>query len=138
MRFICKFRNTDFSGEPWDEDYDKPDIHTIDEAYHYARRTVAGFNSTLRPYEKARTLIGVRPADGIGNHSPHTWEKVSLVTESNRKKYYDRMRCTVCGITGKRFNFTEVTRDSEFKAKGFGNCARSIELLKKRAQNGRN
>jgi hypothetical protein len=78
------------------------------------RRIIDYFNSTLKPYEKARVFIAAEEIKTDNPETPHTWEKTSLVTERGG---YDKMKCTTCKITGKRYGMGQngVTIDKEFK-----------------------
>jgi hypothetical protein len=63
----------------------------------------------------------------VSNPKPHTWEKQNLVTETDGVRYYDRLKCKDCGITGKRFGLDDVTIDPGMPS---GNCRQSTALVK--------
>lgn len=82
-------------------------------AEQHAQETVDYFNRTLKPHEKERKLVSVK--DTVIDKTaiiPHNWIKISLVTE---KGGYDKMKCTQCGATGKRYGLYGVRIDSKFK-----------------------
>ena len=127
---------TDERGEEWTEDEDRADINNMDDATAWAVEIMQRFNDTLRPHERARTLVRVEPLpDGEGETgATHDWEKTNLVTVMH--KYFgshDTMKCKNCGITGKRFGLgPQVAIDSDFKAAGFLDCARAYTLMERR------
>ena len=81
-----------------------------------ASEIVNNYNQTLRLNEKARELISVRNTVQTENVIlKHSWEKTSLVTEIGG---YDKYKCKVCGVTGKRYGLNEnIIIDSKFKKK---------------------
>lgn len=115
----------------WSEDYDKPDIETLEEAEAWADETIARFNNTLRPHEKARKVIRV---EMLGDSEEHDWERTNPYTLiSKHKGNYDAFRCSKCGITGRRYGLnTSISRDREFSADGYGSCLQATKLLTRR------
>ena len=103
MRFKIKVVNA--RGE-WPEEYDKPFVTDLKSAEKFAADIVASFNRTLRSGETKRKVVDVHMttdeenADAPYEPLRHQWEKVSIVTETGG---YDRMRCTHCGLKGKRW-----------------------------------
>lgn len=82
------------------------------------------FNETLRPGEKARRLIRIVSSEATKPKPfvmQHKWEKQNLVTISDRHGMYDKMKCKICGATGKRFGLGDVTPDKPkfAKCKGY-------------------
>lgn len=138
FRMIVKYRDED--APPWNEDEDRPDITSIEDAKAWAEYTVASFNNAIRPHEKPRELVGVEDLDdGEGStkkfRSMHNWQKTNLVTIMG--KYFgshDTMECENCGITGKRHGIGDhgVIHDPEFKAPGYASCSQAKILLERR------
>ncbi len=65
---------------------------------------IEGFNNSLRPGEKLRTLIAAIPINK-DSVKPHIWGKCSLVTEVG---VYDHYRCKHCGAFGKRYGLSDT------------------------------
>ena len=129
MRFtiLCKNAGDVFavsSGTAWEEKYERHEITTLAQARAWATLTIENFNATLKPGEKAREVIEVSATDAKPDMPVrHQWEKTSLVTESKNGALFDRMRCTNCDITGKRYGLgPDVVRDKQFKAKKWNTC----------------
>lgn len=62
----------------------------------------------------------------------HKWEKENLVTIVKGEYIYDIMKCSVCGITGKRYGLSsDVQRDSKYRAKIYDTCDGAIKKLNK-------
>jgi hypothetical protein len=121
MRFTIKV--SDGQSE-WEEPYDKEEVTNPQE---WAEETIAWFNTTLRPGERARTLLGVtvqgESTKAENSSVEHDWEKSNLVTIMGRGRSYDTYRCRNCGVTGKRlFLDSPVIIDPKFKAKVYQSC----------------
>lgn len=103
--------------EAWEE---KNTAHVENDvtAEEHAKAIVEMFNHTLRPRERPREFVEIVNDDAGNAKAQHVWEKVSLVTE---KGGYDKMKCSVCGATGKRHGLGQngVTVDTKFKKYGF-------------------
>lgn len=56
MRFRIQVCDEGCPKRSWWEDYDKEDV---EDARQWAEETVAGFNSSLRPFESPRELLDV-------------------------------------------------------------------------------
>lgn len=125
MRFAITVTYAQEEGESWEENYDDRAITTVDQASEKGRSLVNYFNSTLRPGEKARRFVSARIlADSVA----HDWRKVNLVTiVGPGGRTYDKMRCAVCEITGKRLGLVGVKRDSKFRAAKYETCAGSMQ-----------
>lgn len=117
--------------QTWDEIYRENDgtvrglTSSIIDVERWARDVIAYWNSTLRPQDSARVLVAVRveeTADVEPVKLEHDWHKTNLVTVESRGQYFDRMECTRCGITGKRYGFSYIKRDAAFKAKKYERC----------------
>lgn len=103
-------------GTSWWEEYsdDDPEDH--------AKSLVEFFNSTLRPGEKPRRLLQVEVLDEA--HQEHDWQKrTDGMSIRFRGKTVDLMRCSRCGVTGKRFGLSTVVKiDSKYRKKAFQLC----------------
>lgn len=100
MKFKMQVSYKNKSRITWWETCDIFAVDTLGKAVEHSEALVERFNATLRPGETPRVFTGkVRLLLGESVRL-HTWEKASLVTESGG---YDRMRCTVCLATGKRY-----------------------------------
>lgn len=132
MRFRMVVKHKD-GGEPWNEDEDRLEIESMDEAQVWAKETVDHFNATLRPYEKLRELISVEFLGDESRH--HDWEKTNLITiVLPNDDSYDTAQCMSCGITGKRWGLSQsVTLDKEFSAYGYQSCIQAKVLLERKA-----
>ena len=120
-----KFRVHIKSGKnKWWEEFD---VDT-DDPQKWAQETIDNFNHTLRPGEAKRSISKqVRILD-IDSIRDHLWRKDSLVTESGG---YDRMSCSRCGITGKRYGLGQhgITRDKKYVGKKFKRCDDAMKAL---------
>lgn len=101
---------------PWEDD---PQV--------WAQKTVDWFNRTLREGELPRRLLKVEIVDESGEALvSHSWDKVSLTGVSDPRikggRIFDRMRCTRCGVTGKRYTLDHITIDSKYRAKKYQHC----------------
>jgi hypothetical protein len=97
--------------------WDEPMSEVVEDnvtAEEHAQSIVDFFNRTLRPGERPRKLVSVTETELKTKIMPHQWEKVSLVTE---KGGYDRMKCSNCGATGKRYGLglSGVAIDNKYK-----------------------
>ena len=108
--------------EPWIEDYNRSEIKTEKEAREYGLRLIDRFNDTLRPGERARKLLDVTFEDNDAV-AQHDWHKTNLVTVSDpRLGLYDKLECSVCFITGKRYGLTNIIIDRRWRAKKYKSC----------------
>ncbi|MNO23003.1 hypothetical protein D3C76_127940 [compost metagenome] len=106
------------TNKSWKEPYDCS--HNDPKAW--AQDLIDRFNATLHPGEKARELVSVEIIDTKEAFKNHVWRKVNAVTIVRGGQSYDKVRCELCGITGKRFGLSDITRDSEYKAKKYIKC----------------
>lgn len=130
MKFRIKIANKgeekNWRWEEYDEDVSDPE--------EWAKETLEVFNSSLRPFEKERVLLGVELIDEMSVRA-HTWNKTNLMTLHVRGQYFDTVECTRCGITGKRHGVGDVKVDSKFKSKVYARCDTAKKHLdKKRAR----
>ena len=104
----------------WTEDYDDRAVTTQAEAEAKGKYWVDYYNSTLRSGEAPRKFISAKLS---GGSEAHTWDKRGLVTVCKGGLSYDTMRCTACGITGKRYGLGQggVVIDKKF-AKKYPKC----------------
>lgn len=92
-------------GRVWKEEFDEPQVTSLDAARKWGRETIANFNRTLRTGEKARRVILTEVAESDKKAElKHDWRKASLVTERGG---YDRYKCERCGAKGKRYGLSE-------------------------------
>ncbi len=117
MKFKILTKTDD--GEEWWEDYDKD----VPDARKWAEDTIAGFNETLRPHEKARELLDVQVIDSSNDKHHHWVKKTGGMSVKFRGSFVDMMYCDKCGITGKRYGLDgSVTIDSKYSKKAFIEC----------------
>jgi hypothetical protein len=90
----------------------------------WAYNLVTRFNAGARPGETLRYVTKIEESEYTGPvKREHTWEKTNLITIVRGKQMYDTARCTVCGITAKRFGVGGYTRDPKFKDDKFEICS---------------
>lgn len=112
------------------EDYDYPHIKDLADAEAWGRKTLDAFNSSLRPHEKPRAFIRCALH---GKSDVHDWTKTSLVTQHTAQGTFDRMQCTACKITGKRFGLGGgVTIDSKYRKYKLKPCLGTPVVLKEK------
>lgn len=127
-------------GETWTETYRDGDgrktftVETPDaEIEAWCRATIAEFNATLRPHERAREYVShTITRDSTEAITQHQWRKTNLVTLHDRGRHFDTVRCSVCGITGRRYGIAHIVRGADYRAKAFETCSGAIKLLAKR------
>ena len=117
MKFKIEVETVD--GQKWWEGYD---VDTTN-PQEWAEGTIAMFNGTLRPGEQSRTLLQVKTLEE-DNGKFHQWTKLATgMSQSFRGQVIDKMYCTECGVTGKRFGLCpEVKIDSKYKKKIYQRC----------------
>ena len=102
------------------EEFDVPET---EEPLNFINGIINHFNNTLRPGETPRRVKRIRTKTKNSEqiHIEHFWDKVSLVTERGG---YDKMKCTTCGVTGKRYGLGQfgVRIDAKYSAKKYQNC----------------
>lgn len=130
MKFRARIK--DARGSTWWEDFNDSEVTDEQTAQAASRSIVTRFNETLRPGELQRTLLAVSIGDG-GAHEAHRFSKTNLVTIMERGRLYDALRCSRCGVTGKRFGVEGIRRDFQYKARAFEFCDTARTLLAKRA-----
>jgi hypothetical protein len=105
----------------WDETYTVM-ADSIEDAEAAVQVFVDRFNETLRPNEKPRSLLQIKVVKDNQN-TPHQWYKTNLITIDGRDGFYDTYRCKECGVTGRRYGFSEtIKRDRGFRAKKYAHC----------------
>ena len=63
----------------------------------------------------------------------HSWKKDCLVTQMGPDGPNDNYKCSVCGITGKRFGLgSRLSVDAKFRAKAYLRCDTAEAHLKKK------
>jgi hypothetical protein len=140
FKMLAKHAGDPDSRAFWEE-FDKPGVTDQASAQEAAEKLVENFNNTLRDGECARRLLKVvflgREGEGYARklpreeHEEHDWRKSSLITERGG---FDRMKCSKCEITGRRYGVGTggIQREAPYKAKGFAHCDTARELLEKR------
>lgn len=112
----------------WKEEFD---IGDNEDANVYMNRIIDRFNNTLRKGESQRTLIGIEEIENGICVQQHQWEKTNLVTIHGRNGMYDTCKCSICGITGRRYGISSfVERDRKYKAKCYDTCTSTLKHLK--------
>ena len=133
MKFQIKVRSND-RGTEWTEDYERPEVTDQASAEKAAVQIIDFFNSTCQPGESHRTLLATALAAGKAVQN-HKWEKTNSFTIIEKGgAMYDTMKCSRCGITGRRYNIRGgVLLDGEFRRiKAFKSCDTAIALMEKR------
>ena len=131
FRMIVKYKDSD--APPWNEDQDRPEIMSMEDAQAWSKAIIERFNDTLRPHENPRELVGVEDLHDAESEK-HVWRKTNLVTIMGEHfGHWDTMECENCGITGKRHGLGDhgVGRDPEFKAPGYASCRQAKVLLER-------
>lgn len=109
----------------WQEDYTDDGKFGKGTPEEIIGRILDFFNSTLRPGELPRRLVRIVSSEGepAKHVIPHSWEKQNLVTISDRHGVYDKMKCRICKISGKRFGLgPEVQRDQAYSHDCYTSC----------------
>lgn len=57
----------------------------------------------------------------------HTWEKQNLVTVTKAGGSYDEMRCSNCGIKGRRYDLANVSVSENYSMSKVYNCPKQKE-----------
>lgn len=60
--------------------------------------------------------------------SQHNWEKQNLVTLKDRKGHYDKMKCSNCGMEGKRYGFESIEVSERYKFENVHLCPKKQEV----------
>lgn len=106
---------------------------TQDEIERWAYDLIQHYNGTLRPGERPRTLEGVTVEETTQeNPTDHDWHKTNLVTVLDHRGAYDRLECSRCHITAKRFGLAHVKIDPRYGAAGYRTCEGAVKLLARR------
>lgn len=114
--------------QAWDELTEREEVRSLAGAKKVASSIVKSFNIDV-PKKERRVLVSVL-FDESTKDSTHSWEKQNLVTISDDLGFYDELKCTVCGITAKRFGVQwPPTRDKRYSDSVFANCDTAKEAL---------
>jgi hypothetical protein len=119
MKFKMLVRETK-TGREWWENYDK-DVSDVEEFCKHAVEEI--WNGNLRPHEKKREFIKCEIIEN-SNDKFHKWFKLtSGMSVEFRGQIVDLVKCSVCGITGKRYGLDDKVKiDSKYRKKAFQNC----------------
>lgn len=117
VEFNAYIRPAGSDREPWKEHY----VRETDDPHACAQDIVDYFNRTLSPGEKARELVRVEVV-GVVAPIEHDWGKQNLTTKTINGKPCDIVKCSRCGITGKRYGLAKPKRDSMYRAKVYARC----------------
>lgn len=129
-----KFRllvTSDGAKASWWETY----VEVTDNPLSWGKETIAYYNNTLRPGEKRRTLLAVELIEDELAPVNHAWEKQNLFTRYHigSARAYDDMKCTRCGVRGKRFGLGEnVKRVNPFRPNVYARCDTALAHMKKK------
>ena len=128
FRILVAYRDEREEEEPWWEEFDK----NVSDVKRWARETIEWFNSYCSLGERARLLVRVEILDEK-SQKEHSWEKQNLVTVISGGEIYDVMRCSVCGVTGKRHGLVEMVElDRKYKYKVYARCDTAFCHLEKK------
>lgn len=140
MRFTMFVKNLgEVDSTAWPEKEDRPTLVTEAEVREWAANIIREYNRTLRPNERARALVRVTLTPDetpiqSDEASPHDWHKTNGVTIIKGSLNYDTLRCSQCGVTGKRYGVGgTVERDPKFKANIYAKCATARAHLAKKS-----
>jgi hypothetical protein len=98
----------------WKELYDRPNVTNKEGAEEYGKELIEFFNSTLGPKEKSREFVGIEILSD--DTLIHSWDKTNAVTILKNGSMYDTYKCSICGITGKRFGLnSNITIDYKYR-----------------------
>ena len=127
MKFRIKIADKDTPDNFWWEEYEK----NIDDPMKWGKETINDFNEILMPNERERIFLDaeILDKDAVKDHD---WDKTNLISLKDRFGIYDIYKCRRCGITGRRYGFYSVNRDSKYKAKVYARCDTALEHLKKK------
>jgi nitrous oxide reductase accessory protein NosL len=122
MKIVVTVRNVGVNEPLGIEEYNWPDVSSLEEAKNKFLKILENFNQTLRPYEKARELVSI--VEGGMADVKHQWEKQNLSTICDKHSMYDIMRCRLCGCMGKRYGVGEggIQLDNKFRTKKWQSC----------------
>lgn len=117
MKFKIQIQFDDTKKTHWEE-Y----TENVEDPREWAEQTIKNFNNTLRKGESSRTLLDVVVLDS--GQDKHHWEKTNFATiTGGRLPPHDKYKCSVCGITGKRFGLSDsVVHDSKYRYKKYEYC----------------
>jgi succinate dehydrogenase/fumarate reductase flavoprotein subunit len=92
----------------------------------WAQRLLEAFNTSLRENETSRHVVKIEESEipDAEVTKEHQWVKTNLVTIVRGSKMYDTARCSVCGITAKRYGLGGYTRDPKFAAERYEECSK--------------
>lgn len=123
MRFIIKVQHADANPETWDEDYNRPEIKTFQEAQTWSYVLVKNFNATLRPGERPRNVVSVRLDESAPTLPDHDYVKQNLVTLIDpRGGFYDVLKCRYCAVSGRRYGLVNFRLDRKYRAQKWQHC----------------
>lgn len=123
MNFSIQVKNST-GGEPWTENFNEDHVQTQAEAEEWAKNTLEYFNRTCGPGEPRREIISVTIGEGSAPEKHH-WLKVNLVTLSDHRGMFDKVRCPKCGAEARRYGLTRIARGKKWKAAKWENCPAS-------------
>jgi len=125
----------------WSDDPQQPEVvenyeQECEDPEAWCLKIIDFFNSTLRPFERPRTLVRCEVEGAVPPYQ-HKWVKLTGEMSTTVRagpwsgRIYDGMRCEKCGITGKRYGLnSNIVRDTPFKKKVFLRCDTALEARK--------
>lgn len=133
MKVKATISNFETPNDTWIEELELP--NGIDPIEGVAC-IIAHYNDTIEhPNDKPRAVHSVEVINE-DTKPDHDWSKTNLVTimPKNGGQSYDTVRCTTCGVTGRRYGFgNEPKLDRKFKAKCYQRCDTALVQFARRA-----
>ena len=108
-------------------------IENVSDPDAWGKEIIQFYNDTIPKYGgEERVFLRTEIIDPTINK--HEWKKNNLMTLIDEKNHrtYDEMECTVCHITGKRYDISHnVTIDKKYQADKYKYCKPDLLTPKK-------
>ena len=131
MKFRIRTKKVGTSDDTaWWETYEKD----TQDPTQWGKDIIDYFNSTLHPGESARVFIEAEIIDEETGDPEHSWNKTNSVTIVKGSTNYDTVKCSRCGVTGKRYGLGRgtINFDRKFKPKVYERCDTAQAHLEKK------